>query len=472
MHINYKPADGWAADFIPFCWQGIFHLFYLKDFRDVPNHGEGTPWCHLVTADFVQFTDHGECLARGSVGEQDLYVFTGSVMHAEEKFHIFYTGHNPHFRKQGKPEQAIMHAVSDDLYTWTKVPEDSFFAPEDRYEPHDWRDPFVFWNEDAGEYWMLAAARLKSGPSRRRGCTALCTSKDLVKWEVQEPFYAPGLFYTHECPDLFHINGWWYLLFSEFSEACLTRYRMARSLAGPWISPPVDSFDSRALYAAKTAAGSDARYLFGWNPTRQGNTDTGAWQWGGNLVVHQISQHNDGTLGMTIPETVRNFYRRPRPYRLEGGLNSGALVGEGILLKAENRFSCAMLGKMPDNFLVETSVSFQEPPQNFGVMLRTSPDLETGYYLRLEPRRSRLVLDAWPRPGDQPFMVEMERPAQLQPGTDIALVIYVDGTLCEIYLDHQIALSARLYNHPEGDWGVFVTEGTVRFANIRVFEPG
>ncbi len=129
MHINYKPADGWAGDFIPFYWQGEYHLFYLKDFRNIAQNGEGTPWCHIVTRDFIHFTDYGEVLARGTKSDQDLYVFTGCVVYGEGHFHIFYTGHNPYYRKAGRPEQAIMHAVSDDLYTWKKIPEHTWGAP-------------------------------------------------------------------------------------------------------------------------------------------------------------------------------------------------------------------------------------------------------------------------------------------------------------------------------------------------------
>src|SRR5438034_4472486 len=189
----YRPHDAWAADFIPFYKDGRFRLFYLLDWRNKDQHGEGTPWYQISTADFVEFVEHGEMLPRGSQEEQDLYVFTGCVIEAEERYHIFYTGHNPHFRQQGKPEQAVMHAVSDDLVHWQKIPEDTFYAPESDYEPHDWRDPFVFWNVEAGEYWMLLAARLKTGPSRRRGCTALCASKDLQRRVVREPLWAPGL---------------------------------------------------------------------------------------------------------------------------------------------------------------------------------------------------------------------------------------------------------------------------------------
>lgn len=466
MGLFYKPVDGWAADFIPFYWQGQYHLFYLKDYRDPAGHGEGTPWMHLSTRDFVEFTDHGEALPRGTIDEQDLYVFTGSVIERDGRFHIFYTGHNPHFRAAGKPEQAVMHAVSDDLLAWHKLPDDSFFAPQDRYEVHDWRDPFVFWNVEAGEYWMLLAARLKSGPSRRRGCTALCASRDLQHWEVREPFWTPDLFFTHECPDLFKIGDWWYLVYSEFSEASVTRYRMSRSLSGPWLVPANDTFDGRALYAAKTASDGRRRFVFGWNPTRVGEVDDGKWQWGGHLVVHEIMQAADGTLTVRVPETVGGLFTRNVPLTLARGIGDYTRAEDRITIPATDRFGCVTAGSQPNQCRINTTISFTEGTRGCGVMLRTSTDLETGYYIRLEPHRSRLVFDTWPRPGDIPFMVELERPIVLDPGVPVELTVLVDGSVCEVYVAGSIAMSARMYNLVEGGWGVFVTEGTATFEDL------
>ena len=34
--VFYKPSDGWVADVIPFYWDGAYHLFYLKDYREDP----------------------------------------------------------------------------------------------------------------------------------------------------------------------------------------------------------------------------------------------------------------------------------------------------------------------------------------------------------------------------------------------------------------------------------------------------
>lgn len=469
----YRPEGAWAADFIPLYSRGRYHLFYLLDWRNKEKHGEGTPWYQISTADFVHFTDHGQMLARGSAAEQDLYVFTGSVLEAEGRFHIFYTGHNPYFRKKpGGREQGIMHAVSGDLLHWRKLPAHTFFSPADKYEEHDWRDPFVFWNSDAREYWMLAAARLRTGPSRRRGCTALCASRDLVKWEVRPPLYAPSAYFTHECPDLFRMGNWWYLVFSEFSEDFKTRYCMSRSLEGPWTAPLDDAFDGRAFYAAKTASDGNRRYLFGWNPTRSGAKDDGAWNWGGNLVVHEIFQRSDGTLAVRVPETVSQAFRNPRPVRFQAGVGTGKPEGGGVLVANPSGFACAVAGAMPERCKIEAQIEFTPGTRGCGFMLRSSDDLEKAYYIRLEPGRDRLVFDSWPRRGDLPFAPELERPLRLEPSRPVTLTVFIEGSVCVAYADGQTAMNTRLYNLPKGNWVVFAQNGSARFTRMTLSVTG
>lgn len=465
-NIFYKPEGAFAADFIPFYKDGRFRLFYLHDWRNPVEYGEGTPWYQISTVDFVHFTEYGEALPRGSKEDQDLYVFTGSVMEAQGLYHIFYTGYNPHFRSQGKREQAVMHAVSMDLLTWRKVPEDTFYAQEDIYEPHDWRDPFVFWNEEAGEYWMLLAARLKKGPSRRRGCTALCVSKDLKHWEVREPFYAPGLYYTHECPDLFKMGDWWYLIFSEFSERCVTRYCRSRSINGPWTLPKEDTFDGRAYYAAKTYDDGEKRFIFGWNPTREGEKDYQGWQWGGNLVVHELMQDSDGILTVKVPDTVDKAFNLHLPASFTAGLGKWNINENHLSSSATGTFSCAVASDMTTCCKITAEIIFEENTRGCGIMLNVNKELEQAYYIRLEPLGNRLVIDSWPRNGDNPFMLELERTLELLPNKRYEIKVIVENTICEVYVENIVAMSTRLYNLKEGQWGVFVNDGKVDFENI------
>src|SRR6266511_4398953 len=142
----YRPPSAWVGDVIPFYNDGYYWLYYLYDRRAGPAETVGTDWYLIRTTDFVHFEDLGCVLPHGGPDAPDFHCYTGSVIRAEDSFHLFYTGHNPAHRDEdgGEPRQAVMHAVGSDLQTWTKVPEDAFRAPRTHYAGHDWRDPFVF----------------------------------------------------------------------------------------------------------------------------------------------------------------------------------------------------------------------------------------------------------------------------------------------------------------------------------------
>lgn len=465
MALFFKPKDGWAADVIPFFWRGEYHLFYLKDYRDEATHGLGTPWEHLGTRDLVRFTEYPQAIARGDRGAQDLWIFTGCVVEHRDVFHIFYTGHNKLLLDKGLPQEAIMHATSEDLVHWTKDERNPIlFADPQRYERDDWRDPFVFWNPETNEFWMLLAARLLGGPSRRRGCTALATSPDLVEWTIRDPFWAPGLYFTHECPDLFKMGDWWYLVFSEFSDRTVTRYRMSRSVAGPWQAPPDDTFDARAFYAAKTVSDGSRRFVCGWNPSRQGATDSGAWQWGGNLIFHEVVQTPDGTLRARALPELNTVFSAPATNPLPSPpLGTWHRHGDSLTAQANDGYAACGLGGMPDTCRIQASVSCTPETQGCGILLRMDENLENGYEVRWEPYRNRIVVDRWPRPKDQPF--ELERPLVLASGDTLELRVFVDGTVVEIYANDSVALSYRAYDRPVGDWGFFSYGGRATFSS-------
>ncbi len=418
---------------------------------------------------YVGDVNHGVMLPPGSESEQDLSVATGSVIERNGQFHCFYTGYSSVFKAQGKPEQGILHAVSEDLVTWKKLPGSVFYAPQDRYERNDWRDPFVFWNAEANEYWMLIAARLRTGSARRRGCTALCASRDLSTWEVRDPFWTPGLYMTHECPDLFKMGDWWYLVFSEFSEGMQTRYRMSKSLRGPWFVPDNDTFDTRALYAAKTCFDGRRRFLLGWNPTRAHQQDEGAWEWGGNLVVHQLVQEQDGTLSVRVPSGIKDAFSSSGVVTIEEAIGPVDVRSREAGINATQSFGMARCGTVPIPSKLTATLTFKDGTHACGLALHLGTDPDKCYYLRLEPQRGRLVFDMWPRPGDKPFLTGMERPVALAFNKPVKLTVLVDDTIGEIYVDDRIAISTRMYDLKGGSWGVFVEEGAAQFRDLGCF---
>lgn len=500
--IFFRPPGGWVGDVIPYYWDGQFWLYYLHEPRSGQSDA-GMSWHLARTTDFVTYDYVGEVLPHGGPDEQDLHAYTGSVLEADGTHHLFYTGSNPAFRDEetGQVLQAVMHAVSTDLVNWTKLPDDTFYAPRDRYDPADWRDPFVYRTPDGSGYTMLLAARARSGPSRRRGCVARAVSADLSEWKVTEPFSAPARFLTHECPDLFELNGRWYLVYSEFSERFTVRYRVSDGPDGPWRAPGDDSLDGRAYYAAKTAADDEGRrYAFGWIPTRLDLRDEGPWEWAGDLAVHELTAREDGTLTAKLPETVRRHLaeevppaqvppseetsadRKPSPTPPAGPV---AVTGDWRLtpmtaaVTTGDGLATARLAELPPRCRVTATVRFTPGTKECGLVLRGSEDCDEGYFVRLEPHLGRLVYDRWPRTaagpaqwhiaGDVPHAVELERPAALDPSVPHRLEVIVDDSAAVAYLDGTVAMSFRMYDRRTGCLGLFVGDGSAEFSDVRVF---
>lgn len=472
MSILYQPADGTAGDFIPFYREGVFHLFHLQQRPEGLGGSSGIPWRQVVTADFVNFEDWGEALPAGEMNDPDWSVFTGCVLERKEEFHIFYTGHNGRFEKSGKPVETILHATSRNLRTWVKDNSFSFPPPVAHgYAPNDWRDPFVFWNAATRDYWMLIAAKRRALPARHGGCVALAVSRDLKEWTLRQPLWAPDRYGMCECPDLFRIGSWWYLLFSTFTDRRVTHYRMARSLEGPWMAPADDTLDGPAWYAGKTACDGRRRFAFGWLSGRLDNRDDRGWSWGGTLVVHQIEQRRDGTLAVHAPDSLL------RAFPLEVASTPEPVIGTWVDAERETqcvsptRWSATRWSDLPDTALVEWEFILERNTQECGLLLRMDRALERYYQLRFEPGHQRMLLDYWPRdPGSPSFLVE--RSLSITPGKVLKLRLIVDGPCVVVYVNDETAMSGYMcQGRTGGGLGFFVAEGSARFRRIIVRRP-
>ncbi|MCR2803569.1 glycoside hydrolase family 32 protein [Paenibacillus soyae] len=466
----YRPKNAWVGDVIPYYEDGEFKLFYLHGWRG--NAREGLPhgWHLIGTNDFREYREYGAI---------DIHGGTGHVLKVGDIYHLFYC-----IFPEGK--QLVCHATGADLMNWTPIPEDTFSADDQIYELSDWRDPFVFWNQEEGQYWMLLAAMAK-GPSSRKGCVALLTSQDLRKWAYRQPLYAPNLHVgAHECPDMFRLGDWWYLIYSNYTDRFGTFYRMSRSLDGPWITPKVDTFDGRAFYAAKSVSDGQNRYLFGWNPTKNENLfgwnppkyagkDYHTWDWGGNLIVHEIFQRPDGTLAVKVPDAVNQAFTVEQPLHLH------AITGEWTNTVSDEyecdspyAFAASLSAEeLPDRCKLSADIRFSEHTQGIGVMLRAGIGLDAAYYVTLEPQRKRMTFRGPIMQSEEggktfPYEVELERPIELQPEHEYKVIIFIDGSICEVYFNGEVAMSARMYDIERGKFSLFVSQGSACFKHVRL----
>ena len=455
MHqLYYQPHGYWFGDCMPFYHDGKFYLFHQRDTRKPGPFGEPFGWALARTTDFVHYEDLGESLPKGGDAAQDQFIFAGSVFAANGRFYALYTGYNRDYPRQGKAAQVLMVATSTDLITWTKTSE-TLVLPQAGYDPDEWRDPYVFWNEDTREYVMILGARKLDGEKIRTGRTVSFISTDLQTWEFKGDFWAPNLFYMHEMPDIFKVGDLWYLLTTEYSEQSKTIYRMSTTLNGPWKAPLDDAFDGRAYYAARSASDGQQRYLFGWVPTKEHEDDLGNWQWGGTLVVHEVYRRGDGTLGVKPPEGVAHAFA-----------HQNRLIDTAMTLRTQD--SCAetyLARNTGDLFKLEVTLTFSPDTRAFGIRLFEDEASGDAYAFSFQIGENRMSFDRTPNlPWSRYMNKGLERPLPLEADRPYTIQVIVDDTIATLYVDG-VALNTRMYAKAGQALAIYVVDGELTLEN-------
>lgn len=470
MNVFYKAsALTRCSDIIPFYDGGRFKPFYLKRWPPGYQGADSDPgWRLLESDDLVHFEEY----PTGIVGA------TGCVIKADNEYHMFYC-------TLTSEAQIIHHATSTDLRVWHKHPQDSFRPDDHYYAMSDWRDAFVFFHEGEQKWWMLVCAAQKDALTGRSGCIGLCVSDDLKHWECRPPFYAPGFHQSAlECPDLFKMGDWYYLLYSTSTEKFQTYYRMSRSIDGPWLAPAVDSFDGRAYYAAKTAFDGENRYSFAWSPAKEYDTlafnpqsypgkDYNAWDHGGTMVVHKLVQHADGTLGVKLPEMVEAAFSHQAGMAFTPLQGNWRCEGDSYCCDSPHAYACALLGIVCEVCKLEMNLRFTGEPIQFGVAAEVDERFSEGYYFCLQPARNRIEWKSAIRMYEHgairlPYEVELERPIRLEPERNYRLCLINQKDLMVLYLDDDVALCTRKFDYAARRFGLFVANGNAVFSNIRL----
>ena len=472
MSIFHRPDRAVLGDVIPFYDDGKFKPFYLRNFRGRRDKTHQDSWVMLTTEDHVHFTEHDTKIVGG----------TGSVIKVDGVYHMFYCTF------QQEPERNyVNHAVSDDLVTWTEIEQDRFRSDDTIYAPVHWRDPFVFWVEEESCYWMILAAQ-KNGKTTRRGCVGLCKSRDLHHWDYCEPLYAPmNAQCAFECPDLFKWGDWYYLAFSSYADRFQTLYRMSRSLNGPWLTPEVDTFDTRAFYAAKTGTDGQRRFVYGWNPTRECDShrfdpqehdgmDCNTWAWGGNLIVHELWQDEQGALWVKPVREVLDAFGEEQPLSLTPLTGPWTTAPNACRVDTPYDYASVLLPEMPKTCRLSMDVTLTGEAAQAGVALHVGEAFAEGYYVIVDAFRRRVEYRTSVRMTERggqkfPYEVEMERPLPGATGETFHMDILVDDTVLEVYVDGKIALGTRMFDLTDGHLGLFASDGSARFENIRLYAP-
>lgn len=460
--LFYRPADAWVGDNIPCYSNGKFYLYYQADRRIPVPFPKGEPfgWSLAVSDDLISFSDYGEVLHKGEKGGREHCIFAGSVIYHNELFYAFYTAENRAWsgHPEMPPSEVVRIATSRDGISWEKYPELTMEAP-DLFDNDYFRDPAVFRMDD-GRFILIVCTRKKDGPKIRKGVLITYEGSDLLHWEYKGIFYDPEAYFLLQMPDLFRIGDWYYLLFSELDDQRRTRYRMSRSLNGPWLPPADDCFDGRCYYAARTINVDGRRFMFGWNPTRENNDDLGMWIWGGNSVIHEIFQNDDGTLSTKLPDFISNRF-----------IPSSKKYATSLSLCSVDGYKKLVFDNEAGNFYrIDFDFVLSEGTFGFGIKFYENSDEDIGYIYHFIPGENRVEFNKTP---DYPWFRCMNRgltrPVNGLIGEKHHVTLIVDDDIALLYIDG-VALNARMAEKPGNEIAFIIHAGKAEIDGISYYE--
>ena len=453
------------------------HLFHLT----LPNHDVVQ---HAVSTNGLDWRQVRDALRTGDPGDaDDDMIWTMSVSAHGGQYHMLYT---MLARADDGRVQRTGHATSTDLMTWTKDPANPVAAPDPRWYETDptttimvsWRDPKPVHVD--GVWHVAVNARDNHGPLMRRGSVGHVTTTDFQQFEVHPPLFAPGRFWDLECPQVFTIDGLWYLT-AGIMEERTQRYWIGETHLGPWRQPPDGGILApKGHYAGRMASWMGQPLYMCWHLPPGGVADwSTATNPHGKYVVAPLTlaRWADGTLSLASFAGWSALETGPAasPAAPATTLYRKAPASGWRLETAAGELDLLATTEPHDDFRLTGTLTVDAPVGGIG--FRLEGDTGGGYFIELEAGSDSVSLQRWlgttERWSGRPWFTwtELQRGRLRRPfvpGTPLALHLLCNGPYIEVALNEEVVLATLSGARTTGEVGIWCESGTVTLADSTI----
>ncbi|MBR7133640.1 MAG: family 43 glycosylhydrolase [Clostridia bacterium] len=188
------------------------HAFHLKS-----HPGENWNVGHIYTKDLLHFTkmrDILETLPEEQYPDDCLGKYTGCAVEKDGIYYLYYTMRD-HFGSE-----KIGLAISKDLEHFSEYENNpildldkELFVVREKGQKTDCRDMFVIYDDERKKYFGYFAAMANIKDRGELGVIGVAESTDLINWHKQKIIYIPEFNGVIEVPNVFKIDGKWYMTF-------------------------------------------------------------------------------------------------------------------------------------------------------------------------------------------------------------------------------------------------------------------
>lgn len=203
------PDFGWMNEpHAPFLYQGQYHLFFQKN--PFGPFWHQIHWGHWVSPDMVHWRELPMALAPEDDTLAPDGIWSGSATYKKDGTPmLFFTAGNDSAPVRERSGVAWPRDLNDpELVQWEKHPAPVTVQEEGNGRKGDFRDPFVFRDEEGDRWFQLVASREPG----RSGTALVYESTDLMNWKARGPLFTidpvkyPAFDRTWELPLLLPIG--------------------------------------------------------------------------------------------------------------------------------------------------------------------------------------------------------------------------------------------------------------------------
>jgi len=507
--MNYAPRGLYVWDAWYMTLGGHVHAYHLQrrrpgaDVSDMVHNSFG----HAVTSNLVDWEQRGVAFGPDATDPIDNHQpWTGCALWHEGRGYLFYTMRS---LEDGGRIQRIGLARTTDPDRWERYAHNPVIEPDPRWYADaqrpvpgvvDCRDLIVV-GDPTGKGWFGFYATRQPGRELPQTSVIACVySTDLIHWEHRPPAFAPEKYACLEVPDVFELDGRWYLtcltghlygnrgIWSDPNVVGGTMYAVASRPEGPYVE-----LDDNVLIAARstfpissrTVAFEGERHLLYTDCERTNHTDKGGITFGSLSTPKTLGTDGDRLIARYSPRIESHVTGEPigpdcPPHPSNDNTVRGQLwqmpsaswkwSGSWITGSCRSGWGIAPLDIAADSFIWEATIVLGHQTAAAGLMLR----MKTKTVLSMKSPADGCVvaLDAKDQTvifAEVPLFDFIEkRQTRIPTGRPIHLRVVNRLEHVEVYVDDDLRLAFSRYCGLGGTVGLFVDRGDARFSGLRL----
>ncbi|TAN35656.1 MAG: hypothetical protein EPN23_10815 [Verrucomicrobia bacterium] len=303
---------------------------------------------------------------------------------------------------------------------------------------------------------VLNGEKAYLGSSGQKVTLAHWISEDLKDWkELPDPFLETDAnIHPQMCPNWFQWNDWYYFVGGG---GYIWR---SKQPYGPWTMQSPSQVDSLAVPKAAEFPGNRRIYA-GW---------MGDGGFGGNLVLRDLVQFEDGTLGTKfVPEMIPPT---GAPITLKE-------TERNARLEAKSGRQQILLDNVPNNARITLTIEPQGVMKACGLRLRTTDGEHDGTEFRLDPRTARASYSHSTHSGSGGPLAGGRSIGGLRGlGKPVQLDVICRHDVVDVEVDGRHTLAGYFWNPKGNKLGIWVEGGTLLVRDVTIrplleqFAPG